>query len=83
MLKQWSGYSQLLSNINYAFTRICGIVVSTRKAPTGLRRCRQPLDSLLNPEQNNLNHQLLLGFMVRALGLEPRTNALKGRCSTN
>jgi hypothetical protein len=22
-------------------------------------------------------------FMVRALGLEPRTNALKGRCSTN
>ena len=25
----------------------------------------------------------LLGLMVRALGLEPRTNALKGRCSTN
>jgi hypothetical protein len=23
------------------------------------------------------------GLMVRALGLEPRTNALKGRCSTN
>jgi len=24
-----------------------------------------------------------LAGMVRALGLEPRTNALKGRCSTN
>jgi hypothetical protein len=25
----------------------------------------------------------VVDFMVRALGLEPRTNALKGRCSTN
>jgi hypothetical protein len=27
--------------------------------------------------------KLFILFMVRALGLEPRTNALKGRCSTN
>ncbi len=36
LLNQWSGYSQLSSSVNYALTRIGGIVVSTATVIAGL-----------------------------------------------
>jgi hypothetical protein len=52
-------------------------------APDWLRPSLDP-HGLLGPKVQRFQMtNVYRVLMVRALGLEPRTNALKGRCSTN